>query len=202
MSKCKNETFIESLTAKNQMKQEISVKKAINRGHLMVNIPVFICIIGFPAITIYLSRKGIIPGWGIVIGSLIGFAISWFIWSFMITKWRIWAFENVRNVHELKKRAIEQKLLWKDGSVFEKTEIKSHRDKLKLKKLEDKFEKEDVYREDYFLASRTEIFYSKLTNRFELTISILIVGIGIYLITLSTKQGYFFRKYFDIDRFV
>jgi hypothetical protein len=127
------------------MRQEISVNKAINRGHLIVNVPVFISIIGIPALSLYLSNQNLIPKWGIGIGFVLGFVIAWLVWSFMITKWRIWAFENVRNVHELKKRAIQEKLIWNDGNIFEQTEIRTLEDKKELKKLEKKFEKEDVY---------------------------------------------------------
>jgi hypothetical protein len=50
----------------------------------------------------------------------------------MITKWRVWAFENVRNVHELKKRAIQEKLISADSSIFEKTEIRTERQEIKV----------------------------------------------------------------------
>jgi hypothetical protein len=172
------------------MRLEISVNKAINRGHLIVNIPVFICIIGIPALSLYLSNQNLIPKWGIVIGFVLGFVIAWLVWSFMITKWRIWAFQNVRNVHELKKRAIEEKLIWNDGNIFEKTEIRTSEDKVELKKHEKKFEKEDVYREDYSLPPKTTIHYSKSLGTFALIISILIIGVGIYLITEGTSKNY------------
>ncbi|WP_405292320.1 hypothetical protein [Algibacter sp. Ld11] len=172
------------------MRQEISVNKAIIRGHLIVNTPVFICIIGIPAISLYLSNQNLIPKWGIGIGFILGFVIAWSVWSFMITKWRIWAFKNVRNVHELKKRAIQEKLIWNDGNIFEKTEIRTLEDKKELKKLEKKFDKEDVYREDYSLPPRTIIKYSKSLGLFELIISILIIGFGIYFITKGTNKSY------------
>jgi hypothetical protein len=171
------------------MREQITVDKAINRGHLIVNVPVFITIIGCPILALYLSEQKLIPGWGIGIAFLIGFVLAWLIWSFMITKWRIWAFENVRNVHELKKRAIQEKLIWNDGNIFEKTEIRSTEDKSKLRKLEKKFEQEDEYREDYFLPPKTEIHYSKTYNYIELGISILIISVGIYFfINGETKQ--------------
>ncbi len=155
-----------------------------------MNVPVFICIIGIPALSFYLSNQNLIPKWRIGIGSLLGFVIAWLVWSFMITKWRIWAFENVRNVHELKKRAIEEKLIWNDGNIFEKTEIRSLEDKEELKKLEKKFDKEDVYREDYSLPPKTIIKYSKSLGLFELIISILIIGVGIYFVTKGTNKSY------------
>lgn len=172
------------------MREQITVDKAIKRGHLIVNLPVFIAIIGCPALALYLSKQNLIPGWGIGIAFLIGFVLSWIIWSFMITKWRIWAFENVRNVHELKKRAIQEKLIWNDGNIFEKTEIRNAEDKSKLKKLEKKFEREDEFREDYSLPPKMEIHYSKAYNYIELGVSILIIGVGIYFFTKGETKQY------------
>lgn len=172
------------------MRQEISVNKAINRGHLIVNIPVFICIIGIPALSFYLSNQNLIPKWGIGIGFVLSFVVAWLVWSFMVTKWRIWAFENVRNVHELKKRAIQEKLIWNDGNIFEKTEIRNSEDKSRLKKLEKKFEQEDAYREDHSLPLKMEIHYSKAYNYVELGVSILIIGVGIYFFTKAETKQY------------
>jgi hypothetical protein len=172
------------------MREQITVDKAIMRGHLIVNVPAFIAIIGCPALALYLSELNLIPGWGIGIAFLIGFVFAWLIWSFMITKWRIWAFENVRNVHELKKRAIQEKLIWNDGNIFEKTEIRNSEDKSILNKLEKKFEQEDEYREDYSLPYKIEIHYSKMNNYVELVISILIIGVGIYLFTKGETKKY------------
>ncbi|MHA3047819.1 hypothetical protein JSO59_010755 [Riemerella anatipestifer] len=172
------------------MREKITVDKAIKRGHLIVNVPVFIAIFGCPALALYLSEQNLIPGWGIGIGFLIGFALAWLIWSFMITKWRIWAFENVRNVHELKKRAIQEKLIWNDGSIFEKTEIRNTEDKSRLKKLEKKFEQADEYKEDYSLPHKMEIYYSKAYNYIELGVSILIIGVGIYFFVRGEIKQY------------
>ncbi len=170
------------------MKQQISVDKAIKRGHLIVNVPVFIVILGCPALSIYLSEQNLIPTWGIAIAFIFGFILAWLIWSFMITKWRIWAFENVRNVHELKKRAIQEKLIWNDGNIFEKTEIRNYEDKIKLKNLNKKFEKDDEYKEDYSLPPKMEIYYSKSYAYFQLSISILIIGVGVYFL-LKDEEG-------------
>lgn len=172
------------------MRQQITVDKAIKRGHLIVNVPVFIAIFGSPVLALYLEKQNLIPAWGIGIAFLIGFVLAWLIWSLMITKWRIWAFENVRNVHELKKRAIQEKLIWNDGNIFEKTEIRNAEDKRKLKKLEKKFEKEDEYREDYSLPPKMEIQYSKAYNYSELGVSILIIGVGIYFFTKEETKQY------------
>lgn len=172
------------------MRQEISVDKAIKRGHLTVNIPVIFNIMGIPIVTIYLSTQNLIPKWCIGISFILGFFVAWLTWSFMVTKWRIWAFKNVRNVHELKKRAIQEKLIWKDGSFFGKTEIRTKKDKLELEQLAKKFEREDFYREDHSVPPKTEIYYSKVTSYFELIFSILIIGIGIYFLLKKGTKDY------------
>lgn len=178
------------------MKEEITVDKAINRGHLIVNIPVFITMMGVPALAIYLANINIISNWGILIGFILGFSLAWLVWSFMITKWRIWAFENVRNVHELKKRAIDEKLIWNDRNIFEKSEIRSSFENQKLKELERKFENDDVFKEDFSVPTSTTIYYSKATNLIEMAIMLLCFGVGIYL--LLTSDSYIIGTIFTI----
>ena len=172
------------------MREEISVDKAIIRGHIIVNVPVIISLVGVPALAYHLSNENVIPQWGIVVGFVVGFVLAWFIWSLMITKWRLWAFDNVRNVHELNKRAIQEKLIWNDGNIFEKTEIRTREDQQQLKKIERKFARDDVYREDYSLPPKTEIYYSKGTSYFELAASLLAMGVGLYMYTHANTQSY------------
>lgn len=172
------------------MQKLITVDKAIKRGHLIVNAPAILAMIGCPGLAFYLFTIDLIPNWGIAIGFLIGFILAWLIWSVMITKWRIWAFESVRNVHELKKRAIQEKLIWDDGNIFEKTEIRNEEDKKRLKRLEKKFEIEDEYKEDYTLPPKMEIYYSKIHSYIELGASIFVISIGIYFCLFSENKNY------------
>ena len=167
------------------MREYISVDKAIIRGYLMVNTPVMVIMLGTPIIAMYLFSQKLIPNWSIGISFFLGFVFAWLYWSFSITKWRLWAFENVRNVHELKKRAIQSGLIWTDDKWFNKTEIKSSEDKLKWKELERKFEIEDEYKEDYSLPKTSTVYYSKIKNTYELLIMLLCLGAGIYLLLKS-----------------
>lgn len=111
------------------MTEFVSVDEAISKGHKVVNFPVMAINAGVVALTVYLGVQKLIPIWGYFIGLILGFVLSWLWWSFKIAKWRVWAFENVRNVHELKKRAIQERLIWPDGHFFEKTEIWSAADR-------------------------------------------------------------------------
>lgn len=113
------------------MNKGVTVDEAISKGHRMVNYPVFIIIIGVIGLTIYLVLQKIIPTWCFPVGFILAFGFAWLMWSIMITKWRLWAFDNVRNVHELKKRAIQEKLIWADNSILKRRKFEV----LKTKKI-------------------------------------------------------------------
>ncbi|WP_298899826.1 hypothetical protein [uncultured Psychroserpens sp.] len=172
------------------MKREVSVDEAIKKGQLIINVPVMICLIGCPVIGIYLSNKDLIPDWGLGVAIVLGIALGWLIWSIVITKWRIWAFEHVRNVHELKKRAIETKLIWRDGHVFEKTEIRSKKDQQKLEELDLKFQEDDIYEEDPSVPLVTKIYYSKKHSIFILLFGIFTVIISFALLLDDSLKSY------------
>lgn len=169
------------------MKETVTVDDAISKGHRMVNYPVMVIIFVTIGVTFYLSNQKIIPTWGILVGLILAVVIAWLWWSFMITKWRLWAFENVRNVHELKKRAIQERLIWANDSIFEKTEIRTEVDKEQLKTLSNKFEQEDVFQDDLTVANETIIYYSKSKNFLEMAIMLGCFGIGIYSILISNN---------------
>ena len=141
-----------------------------------------IAMFGIPCLAMYLSVQEIIPGWGIGIAAIIGFILAWGIWSYLIVKWKLWAFSNVKNVHELKRKAIENKLIWPDGSIFNKTEIWSSSDKAKWRQINGKFDVKDVYKEDYSIPRITEIQYSKSKNYFQMIIMLAITAMGLYLL--------------------
>ena len=169
------------------MKEYISVNRAIKRGHLVINAPVILIMFGFPAAAMYLFSEKLIPNWSVAISFFLGFGIAWIYWSYSVTKWRLWAFENVRNVHELKKRAVQSGLIWSDTKWFNKTEFRTKKDKLKWEKLQKKFEKEDVFFEDRSVPRRTVIYYSKTKNTFEFIIMLIGLIVGINLL-INTDQ--------------
>lgn len=62
-----------------------------------------------------------------MVGFILGIVLSWLLWSLLITKWRLWAFKQIEedNWYKLKELAIINKLIWDDGSDFERTEIRT-----------------------------------------------------------------------------
>jgi hypothetical protein len=161
------------------MFETVTVEEALNKGRKMITYPVmFIIFASFLAWAIYCLLNEA-KGWWIATGVIAGLFLAWLYWSIVITKWRIWAFDNVRNVHELKKLAIKEGLIWQDGSFFEDTEIRSAADREKLKSLESKFSQPDVFIDDYLVPAETQIYYSKSKSLLSglWTLAMLIVGI-------------------------
>jgi len=109
----------------------VTIDQAIARGTRIINIPVwlFLCT---PAVVLVIGRHTLpsligerafyIAGLVLFCGCFIG---AWLWWSVQVPKWRLWAYERVDDIPELKRRAIEAKLIWPDGSILARTEIKS-----------------------------------------------------------------------------
>jgi len=171
------------------MKVETTIEKAIIKGKLMlIFLPAFI-FLGTMGLLCFLGQYNDFGGYIYPFSIILGFLLCWLTWSFMITKWRIWAFENVRNVHELKRKAIQHKLIWKEKSFFEKTEIRTLKDREILKRLEKKFLVKDVYRDDISVAKETRIFYSKTQTYAGLIVSGALIFLGIYLLINEKLMG-------------
>jgi len=162
--------------------ETVTVNDAISRGRKMISYPVTAIIFATIALGCFLAVQALVTGWVIVAIIAAGFVAAWVYWSFMITKWRIWAFDNVRNVHELQRKAVEAQLIWNEGSFWEKTEIRSAADKAKLESLQSKFDQKDVFTDDVTLPAETLIYYSKKTIYFEIGIMTIFLGAGIYLL--------------------
>ena len=110
----------------------ISVGRAIARGLLYVNGPVVLLIFG-PSGICFLEHVRLAAILGsdlkaiVLVGTVFlgGVVAAWLWWSYAVPRWRIWAYERVDDLPNLKRRAVEVGLTWPDGHFFEKTEFKS-----------------------------------------------------------------------------
>jgi len=119
----------------NNMSKTISVNEAISKGHRMVTYPVYVIMFGIMGLSVFLQKKLCFSFSLMALSFLSSFIFAWLYWSIVITKWRIWAFYNVDNMYELHNKAVSGMLIWERGSFFEKTEIRTKKDKEKLKKI-------------------------------------------------------------------
>ena len=184
----------------------ISVDTAIEKAKRTILYPSLGILIGIPLILCVLAELDIIQSWLVLIGFICSTLISILFWSFTITNWKIWAYENVRNLHELKRRAIQEKLSYEDDSFYLKLEFKSQRQKEKLKYLEKRFENKDLFSDDNEIPTETIISFSKNGRSLimysglgslaliSLTLSILFNIYGIILSILFVLFIYLFTK--------
>lgn len=122
--------------------EEIEFNKVLNKGQFFINFPVMFVIFGFMGLSYYLNKIDIITKPIMLIGFVISFISGWLVWSLFIPKWRIWAFEKIdEKFHsELKNEAIKAKLIWSDGHIFGKTEIRTEEQKAKSKAINDRID--------------------------------------------------------------
>tara|TARA_B100000809_G_C14957376_1_gene466096 strand:+ start:463 stop:861 length:399 start_codon:yes stop_codon:yes gene_type:complete len=120
--------------------EEIEFNKVLNKGQFFINFPGMFVMFGFMWLSYYLNTIELISKTIMIIGFVLSFILGWFVWSLFIAKWRIWAFEKIdeRFHNELKNEAINAKLIWSDGHIFEKTEIRTKKQKTKIKAINDR----------------------------------------------------------------
>lgn len=164
------------------MKETVTVEQALSKARWQLKylpmIVTFSCIGG----GFYFSYVKIFEGWIIPLGFVFGFLSGWLVWSYFVNYWKIWAYENVRNIHELQRKAVEEKLIWQSGSWFEKTEFKDYQQKEKLKQLQKKFLEKDIFKDDILVPTETVIFNSRITILFLLLVYLIINLVGIYFL--------------------
>jgi hypothetical protein len=110
---------------------QVTVEQAISRGTRVVNGPVW-ALLATPAVVFVLAREYFhldtnsgrfgIP---FLVFFVACFVSAWLWWSVAVPRWRLWAYERVEDIPELKRRAVAARLTWPDGSPFSRTEIKS-----------------------------------------------------------------------------
>lgn len=171
------------------MRGTATVKEAIDKGRKMLIYPTIGLISVSFLFGLFLAAYMKMEGWIYFVTTIAGFVSAWIYWSYYVTRWRIWAFSNVRNVHELQRKAIENSLIWKEGSWFEKTEIRTEEDKRQWEYLKRKFNEPDVYHDDVSVPKETAVFYSKNQLYGEIFVVLCLGGVSGFLI-LSDKVNF------------
>lgn len=183
------------------MEKYLSINEVLKKGQFIVNVPAIAILVIVPVLSVFLSpivfaREYIAIG--ICAGMILGFILAWLWWSYTIVKWRIWAFKSTKKSdwNSLKERAIIQKLIWYDGSIFEKTEIRSKEDHLKIQKINSEIEQIesdttnedsslDKIKDDPEIPAKIEYTYKRSERILSVFIPIILLVIGSYLISID-----------------
>lgn len=181
------------------MIENISVDTALKKGHKIFLIPGIIVLVIMLLLFVssfYMMVNDFFSPWFLLImfpgGFLPMIIILWFLRSIKIPDWKLWAFEHVRNVHELEKRALQERLIYDAANLFTKTEIWTEKKKAKWEILKEKFQQEDIFIDDLTVPSETLIFYSKFQSRFEIgfVIFMLLMGVALSIIADNYFAAY------------
>jgi len=170
------------------MFETVSVDDALHRGIRNIVYPRTSLLILSITSPIFLRAADLIPQSYIFWGIPLGLFVTWFYWAVASTKWKVWAYDSVRNVHELQKRAIKEGIITEEGSFWDSISIKSADDKQKLYELQSKFDVPDVFIDDLQVPAETQIFYSKRKSMFGLMMSLLLILGGTAMMIYT--QGY------------
>jgi hypothetical protein len=120
----------------------ITIQDALRRAFWTVKLPSMVLIFGTLLGSYMAMEAGWIPSRGLPglkwFGPLfvLAFVGGWLIWSVQVPKWRVWAYERVDDIQELKNQAMAAKIVWSDHSVFTRTEIASRATWGKIRQLE------------------------------------------------------------------
>jgi hypothetical protein len=165
-----------------------SIKKAILTGHLMLTLPSFILFLIPVLISVLQMNHDEIYYSIVLLGIITGQALAWFYWSTMVTRWKIMAFSKVKNKRALKNHAIRSFILFKDGSLAERTEFKTYKQKKQLIEIFGSQLKEDremKNRKAEALPKSTDIYFSNTVNFMELVFTIIAFLAGLILIVFN-----------------
>jgi 8-oxo-dGTP diphosphatase len=132
--------------------RELGIGRAVTVGRAVVNGPVFLLLFG-PGLAAWKFMPGSGP-W--ILGAFAaGFVLAWLWWSFSVPRWRVWAYQHVSDISELKQAAVLAGLTWPDGHLFERTEIKSAAIRAREEALESRQRQQQA--EDMRSAIREEV---------------------------------------------
>lgn len=96
----------------------LAIWKAIIIGWLVVNIPVIVIMLSSLFVGFAIEPKL----WWLFLS--IGFILGWTWWSHSVPRWRQWATQRGADPDRLQTWAVLTGLVWRKGSVFEKTETR------------------------------------------------------------------------------
>lgn len=161
----------------------LRAEQAIARGSWLVNIPAIFIFIG--AIWLIVTLDLNYPLYVLIpVGFLFALSLTWLYWSFAIVQWKLWAYPLVDDIVALKEQAIKANLIYSDGHFFNRTELKSAEQALRLKSIEENARQqlaEFGLQDDSKIGEATTIYYNSFSIYLGFLFGVLFVLGGLYL---------------------
>lgn len=174
------------------MNVEVTIKKALSVGKRMVIFPSLAILIGLTlGFVILLDQFKIHLSIGLLVGFLSGFVVMKLYWNYSSKKWQLWAFSNVKNVHELKRKAIADRLINKNFILDNKKQLRDIELRKKITHIQKKFDSKKVFHDEFSIPKVTKIKASKVGKKILFVMSFFMLWCAIYGY-LETKTELFY----------
>ncbi|TDP59443.1 hypothetical protein [Flavobacterium dankookense] len=171
------------------MHNQFSIEEAIHKGKLSIVYTMLIFLLVCPVVSIFIfsnyEHEIIHQLWlpiALWIGLIIGFIFMKLYWNYASLKWQFWAFENVRNVHELKRKALENKLISEKNFIlvrkFKNRDYERHK---KVERIRKNFEEKDIHYDDFSVPKEMEVKIPKAN-------SLIVFIIGVFVVVMAIKS--------------
>lgn len=167
---------------------KITVSKALSRGHRMVTFPTIIIIILGILACIFVGTAWKWDALKTIGASLMVLLITFLVWRRLITRWRLWAFEQVNQPNRLMIQAIQENLIYPEGHWVTRLEARTEDQKQQWEMILLRMEQPDKFEDDFSISQETIIKYSGWKNWFQFTIYVAMGAGGIYLM-MKTDSG-------------
>ena len=125
------------------MPAELTPAQAAARGHFLVNGCVMLAMFGLPALSdgavlaLGFDSERAMAAAGAAF--VVSWPLAWLTWSLLVPRWRVWAYERVEDLDQLKMNAVSVNLIWPEGHFFERTEIRTAKQRQRINELEQRW---------------------------------------------------------------
>lgn len=182
------------------MRRYLSTYKVLNRGELTVTLPFILFMLVMMSLGVFVALKTDSIFYVVSLMAL-SFILPIFLYQHQKIKWKLWAFENVRDLSDLLTKETSSLLLSGNNPLEEKTILSYKKDKERIKEIAFERKQNKTFAleiEDTFLPAKTEIKYSIIYYLFFLLIGISI-GYVFFLIPTNTGDAIFGKVVFGIS---
>jgi hypothetical protein len=141
----------------------LTIKKVIQRGRIDVHGTSIFTTLVTIIVSFVLNENKIISFWIIpfsifLLSPLLGFLF----YKLLAKRWILWAFKNVDDLHELKRKAIEECFVWGSDDKFNSTKrFYSKKSKAEWKLIIERIKKTPVFFDDDSIPSETKIYNTR-----------------------------------------
>lgn len=159
----------------------ISVDDALSKGHRMVTFPrigAYLVTALATFLVVYFTQDIFFLG----LGTVLAFTLESVVQGVQIPRWSLWAFSGVRNVHELRRRAISEGIIPSEARARWTLEIWTNNQRKTWNRLQQKFNDGDLFIDDRSVPAETRIFFHKVTSIYDVVMLILLCILGVYVV--------------------